>query len=45
MSKEKIQALDQKLSAQRNQWSDTIRGLARGLKKVDGMEQVIAEVL
>ena len=45
MSKEKIQALDQKLSAQRTQWSDTIRGLARGLKKVDGMEQVIAEVL
>ena len=45
MSKEKIQALDQKLSAQRTQWSDTIRGLARGLKKVDGMEQVIAETL
>jgi hypothetical protein len=45
MSKEKIQALDQKLSAQRQQWSDTVRGLAKGLKKVDGMEDVIAEVL
>tara|TARA_B110000285_G_scaffold216585_1_gene264019 strand:- start:2291 stop:2713 length:423 start_codon:yes stop_codon:yes gene_type:complete len=45
MSKEKIQLLDQKLSAQRNQWSDTIRALAKGLKKVDGMEDVIANVL
>ena len=45
MSKEKIQALDQKLSAQRATWSDTIRALARGLKKVDGMEMVIAETL
>ena len=45
MSKEKIQQLDQKLSAQRQEWSDTIRALAKGLKKVDGMEQVIANVL
>jgi len=45
MSKEKIQVLDQKLSAQRQQWSDTIRALAKGLKKVDGMEEVIANVL
>lgn len=45
MSKEKIQQLDQKLSAQRQEWSDTIRALATGLKKVDGMEEVIANVL
>lgn len=45
MSKEKIQQLDQKLSAQRQEWSNTIRALAKGLKKVDGMEEVIANVL
>ena len=45
MSKEKIQQLDQKLSAQRQEWSDTIRALAKGLKRVDGMEEVIANVL
>tara|TARA_B100000900_G_scaffold410217_1_gene427605 strand:+ start:1104 stop:1529 length:426 start_codon:yes stop_codon:yes gene_type:complete len=44
-TKETIQALDQKLSAQRLQWSDTIRELASGLKKIDGMELTIANVL
>ena len=33
MSNDKILALDQKLSAQRNEWSKTIKDLAQGLKK------------
>lgn len=44
-NKEQIVGLDQKLSAQRTQWSETIRNLAAGLKKVDGMEIVIADIL
>ena len=45
MSKEKIQALDQKLSAQRQQWSDTIRALATsasGMSPTSGMKGPLA---
>lgn len=45
MDSKKILALDQKLSAQRNEWSNIIRGLAAGLKDLNGMEEVIANVL
>jgi|TARA_B110000908_G_scaffold159813_1_gene202400 hypothetical protein len=45
MDSKKILALDQKLSAQRNEWSNIIRGLAAGLKDLNGMEDVIANVL
>ena len=45
MSNEKILALDQKLSAQRNEWSTTIRGLAQSLRKLNTMEVTIADVL
>lgn len=45
MSNEKILALDQKLGAQRIEWSNTIRGLAAGLKNLNGMEETIANVL
>ena len=45
MSNEKILALDQKLGAQRTEWSNTIRGLAAGLKNLNGMEETIANVL
>ena len=45
MSNEKILALDQKLGAQRTEWANTIRGLAAGLKNLNGMEETIANVL
>lgn len=45
MSKDKILELDQKLSSQRQEWSSTIKSLAAGLKKLDGMEETIANVL
>ena len=45
MSNEKILALDQKLGAQRTEWSNTIRDLAAGLKNLNGMEETIANVL
>jgi len=45
MSNEKILALDQKLSAQRNEWSTTIRGLAQSLRNLNTMEVTIADVL
>lgn len=45
MSKDKILELDQKLSSQRQEWSSTIKSLAAGLKKLNGMEETIANVL
>ena len=45
MSNEKILALDQKLSAQRNEWSVTIRNLAQSLRSINTMEITIADVL
>ena len=45
MSNEKILALDQKLSAQRNEWSVTIRNLAQSLRNLNTMEVTIADVL
>ena len=45
MSKDKILALDQKLSAQRQEWSTTIKDLAQGLRNLNGMEETIANVL
>ena len=45
MDSKKILILDQKLSAQRNEWSVTIRELAQGLRHLNGMEAVIANVL
>ncbi len=45
MSNEKILALDQKLSAQRQEWSTTIKDLAQGLRNLNGMEEIIANVL
>tara|TARA_B110000908_G_scaffold165134_1_gene214100 strand:- start:608 stop:1033 length:426 start_codon:yes stop_codon:yes gene_type:complete len=44
-AKENILALDQKLSAQRNEWSNNIKALAQNLRKLDGLEAVIADVL
>ena len=45
MSNDKILALDQKLSAQRNEWSATIRSLAQSLRNINTMEVTIADVL
>ena len=45
MSNEKILALDQKLSAQRQEWSTTIRNLAQSLRNINTMEVTIADVL
>ena len=44
-AKENILALDQKLSAQRNEWSNNIKALAQNLRKLNGLEVVIADVL
>jgi len=44
-AKENILALDQRLSAQRNEWSNNIKQLAQNLKKLNGLEVVIADVL
>jgi chromosome segregation ATPase len=44
-AKENILALDQKLSAQRNEWSNNIKNLAQNLRKLNGLEAVIADVL
>jgi chromosome segregation ATPase len=44
-AKENILALDQKLSAQRNEWSNNIKNLAQNLRKLNGLEEVIADVL
>lgn len=45
MSKEKILALDTKLSAQRSEWSEKIKNLAQSLKNLNTLEVTIADVL
>jgi chromosome segregation ATPase len=45
MSKENILALDRKLSSQRTEWTDIIKGLSQSLRNLNTMEETIAEVL
>lgn len=45
MSKENILALDRKLSSQRTEWTNNIKGLASSLRNLNLMEETIAEVL
>jgi len=45
MSKERILELDKKLSTQRTNWSNKIKDLAKGLKNLNQLEDVISEVL
>ena len=45
MNKENILALDRKLSTQRTEWTNNIKDLAQSLKKINGIEETIAEVL
>lgn len=44
-SKEKILALDEKLSSQREEWTAKIQELAQSLRYINGMEDTIALVL
>ena len=45
MSKEKILALDGKLSQQRTEWSNKIKELAQSLRHLNTLEATIADVL
>jgi len=45
MSKENILALDRKLSSERTEWTDIIKGLSQSLRNLNTMEETIAEVL
>jgi hypothetical protein len=45
MSKENILALDQRLSGQRTEWTNIIKGLAQSLRNLNLMEETIAETL
>lgn len=45
MSKEKILALDSKLSEQRTEWSNRIKELAQNLRHLNTLEITIADVL
>ncbi|MDC0008859.1 hypothetical protein OAE73_00700 [bacterium] len=45
MSKENILALDRKLSSQRTEWTNNIKGLASSLRNLNLMEETISEVL
>lgn len=45
MSKENILALDRKLSSQRTEWTNIIKGLSQSLRSLNTMEETIAEVL
>jgi hypothetical protein len=45
MSKEKILALDSKLSEQRTEWSNRIKDLAQNLRHLNTREVTIADVL
>ena len=45
MSKEKILALDSKLSQQRSEWSEKIKELAQSLRNINRLEDTIADVL
>ena len=44
-NKEKILALDKKLSDQREEWTSKIQDLAKSLRYINGMEDTIAMVL
>lgn len=44
-NKEKILALDKKLSEQREEWTSKIQDLAKSLRYINGMEDTIALVL
>jgi hypothetical protein len=44
-NREKIQALDKKLSEQREEWTLKIQDLAKSLRYINGMEDTIAMVL
>ena len=43
--KGKILQLDDRLVEQRTKWTAKITGLANGIKKLNGMEEVIADIL
>ena len=45
MSKEVILALDKKLSAQRTEWTNNIKELSQSLRRLNQLEETIAEVL
>jgi chromosome segregation ATPase len=45
MSKEKILALDSRLSQQRTEWSNQIKQLAQSLRSINNLEGTIADVL
>jgi len=45
MSKETILALDKKLSGQRTEWTNNIKELAQSLRRLNQLEETIAEVL
>ena len=45
MNKEQILALDKRLSGQRTEWTNTIKGLAQSLRNLNLMEETIAETL
>jgi chromosome segregation ATPase len=45
MSKEVILALDKKLSSQRTEWTNNIKELSQSLRRLNQLEETIAEVL
>jgi chromosome segregation ATPase len=45
MSRETILALDKKLSGQRTEWTNNIKELAQSLRRLNQLEETIAEVL
>lgn len=45
MSKEVILALDKKLSGQRTEWTNNIKELSQSLRRLNQLEETIAEVL
>lgn len=45
MSKEVILALDKKLSGQRTEWTNNIKELAQSLRRLNQLEETIADVL
>lgn len=45
MSKEVILALDKKLSSQRIEWTNNIKELAQSLRRLNQLEETIADVL
>lgn len=45
MSKEVILALDKKLSGQRTEWTNSIKELSQSLRRLNQLEETIADVL